>query len=170
MWQWFLVPLPRGINQLMIEAVLSAGQGNHNGIALDDVTVKPCEHFSESLVYSTAVNNLEFRTWRYNSNIRGSKSQNLDVSRLVLQLSLCNLLKSGVKSRIKIKLEQRRQAMLQLHPTTSLISEIWRYVVPYLQHAMSKYSGLACRRTLVYSNCFIDDMLFKIFPHWLHCF
>ena len=49
-WQWFLVPLPRGINQLLIEAVLSAGQGNHSGVALDDVIVKPCEHFSESSV------------------------------------------------------------------------------------------------------------------------
>ena len=34
---------------------------------------------------------------------------------LVLQLPLRNLLKPGVKSRMKVWLEQRRQAMLQLH-------------------------------------------------------
>ena len=36
------------------------------------------------------------------SNITRTKSQNLNVSRLVLQLSLCNLLKPGVKSRMKM--------------------------------------------------------------------
>ena len=35
--------------------------------------------------------------------------------RLVLQLSLSNPLKPSVKSRMKMQLEQRRQAMLQLH-------------------------------------------------------
>ena len=49
------------------------------------------------------------------SDIRCTKSQNLNVSHLVLHLSLPNLLKPGVKSRIKMQLEQRRQAMLQLH-------------------------------------------------------
>ena len=42
-------------------------------------------------------------------------SQNSTDSRLVLQLSLPNQLKPGVKSRMKMYLEQRRQAMLQLH-------------------------------------------------------
>ena len=46
-----------------------------------------------------------------------TKSQNLNVSRLGLQLSLCNMLKPSVKWRMKMQLEQRRQAMLQLHPT-----------------------------------------------------
>ena len=49
------------------------------------------------------------------SNVRGTKSQNLDNSHLVLQLSLPNPLKPGVKSRMKVQLEQRWQAMLQLH-------------------------------------------------------
>ena len=55
--------------------------------------------------------------WSYRqvSNIRRTKSLNLNVSCLVLQLSLHNLLKPGVKSRMKMQLEQRRQAMLQLH-------------------------------------------------------
>ena len=49
------------------------------------------------------------------NNIRYTKSQNLNDSRLVLSLSLPNLLKLGVKPRIKMELEQRRQGMLQLH-------------------------------------------------------
>ena len=54
-------------------------------------------------------------TYRKISNISGTKSPNLNVSRLVLQLSLPNPMKSGVKSIMKMQLEQRRQAMLQLH-------------------------------------------------------
>ena len=49
------------------------------------------------------------------SNISGTKSQDLNVSRLALQLFLRNLLRPSVKSRMKITLEQSRQAMLQLH-------------------------------------------------------
>ena len=40
--------------------------------------------------------------YRQVSNIRGTKSQNLDVSRLGLQLSLRNILKPGVKPRMKM--------------------------------------------------------------------
>ena len=54
-------------------------------------------------------------TYRKISNIRRINSPNLNVSRLVLQLSLPNPLKPGVKSRMTMLLEQRRQAMLQLH-------------------------------------------------------
>ena len=36
------------------------------------------------------------------SNTWRTKSQNLDASRLVLQFSLCNILKTGVKSRMKM--------------------------------------------------------------------
>ena len=49
------------------------------------------------------------------SNIRRTQIPNFNVSRLVLQLSLPNPMKPGVKSRMKMQLEQRRQAMLQLH-------------------------------------------------------
>ena len=49
------------------------------------------------------------------SNISSTKSQNLNVSHLVLQLSLCNILKPGVEWRMKMLLGQCRQAMLQLH-------------------------------------------------------
>ena len=47
-------------------------------------------------------------------NTTRTKSQNLNDSRLVLQLSLTNPLKPDVKPRMKM-LEQRRQAILHLH-------------------------------------------------------
>ena len=53
--------------------------------------------------------------YRQVSNIRRTKSKTLNVSCLVLQLSLPSTLKSGIKWRMKMQLEQRRQAMLQLH-------------------------------------------------------
>ena len=50
------------------------------------------------------------------SHKRRTKSQNLNVSRLILQLVFAQFaLKSGVESRMKMLLEQRREAMLQLH-------------------------------------------------------
>ena len=54
-------------------------------------------------------------TYRQIPNISRTKSQKLHVSRLVVLLPLSNLLKPGVKSRMKMWLEQRRQAMFQLH-------------------------------------------------------
>ena len=53
--------------------------------------------------------------YREISNISGTEFQNLNVSRLLSQLSLCNIVKPGVKTTMKTKLEQWRQAMLQLH-------------------------------------------------------
>ena len=53
--------------------------------------------------------------YRQISNIRRTKSQTLSVSCPVLQLSVPNPLKPGIKLRMKMYLEQRRQAMLQLH-------------------------------------------------------
>ena len=49
------------------------------------------------------------------SNIKRTKSQNLNVSCIVLKLSWPNLLKPGVKWWMKMYLELRRQPMLQLH-------------------------------------------------------
>ena len=54
-------------------------------------------------------------SYRKISNIRHTKSPNWNVSHLVLQLHLPNPMKPGVKSRMNMQLEQRRQAMLQLH-------------------------------------------------------
>ena len=52
-------------------------------------------------------------SYHQTSNIIRTKTWNLNVSRVVLQFSFRNLLKPGVKSRLK--LEQRRLAMPQLH-------------------------------------------------------
>ena len=54
-------------------------------------------------------------TYRKTSSINRTKSQTLNVSCILLQLSSRFPLKPDVKLRIKIQLEQRRQAMLQLH-------------------------------------------------------
>ena len=56
-------------------------------------------------------------THRYHqtSHISHTKSLNLNISLLILQMSLSNPLKPGVKSRMKMKLEQRQQALLQQH-------------------------------------------------------
>ena len=54
-------------------------------------------------------------SYRKVSNIRHTQSQNLNDFHLVLQSSLPNPLKPGAKSRMKMQLEQRRQAMLQIH-------------------------------------------------------
>ena len=51
---------------------------------------------------------IKIRVYRKISNIRRTKSPNLDVSRLVVQLSSPNLMKPGVKSRMKMQLEQRQ--------------------------------------------------------------
>ena len=48
-------------------------------------------------------------------SISRTKYQHLNDSRLILQLPWPNPLKPGAKSRMKMQLEQRRQAMLQLH-------------------------------------------------------
>ena len=57
----------------------------------------------------------EIESYRKISNIRCTKFQNSTVSRLGLQLSLHNILKPGVKWRMKMYSEQRQQAMLRLH-------------------------------------------------------
>ena len=59
-----------------------------------------------ALCYSEIEEKHEFEllqmSYNQTSNIRHTKSQNLNVSCLALQLSLCNLLKPGVKLRIKM--------------------------------------------------------------------
>ena len=56
-----------------------------------------------------------FAIYRQTFNIRRTKSHNLTVSRLVLQLSLPNQLKPGAESSMKMLLEQHRHVMPQLH-------------------------------------------------------
>ena len=63
------------------------------------------------------------------SLIYDTKSQNLNVFCLVWQLSLHNPLKPRVKSRMKMQLQQRRQAMLQLHLSDQQIYCLLRWVL-----------------------------------------
>ena len=67
----------------------------------------------ENNVGTRVVNYLWAHEYHKISNMKHTKSQNLNESRLVLQL-FPNPLKPGVKLRMKMLLEQRRQAMLQL--------------------------------------------------------
>ena len=60
-------------------------------------------------------------TYHKTSSISRTKYQNLDVSFLVLQLSLLNPLKPGVKSKMKMLLEQRRQTQTQTQTQTWFI-------------------------------------------------
>ena len=64
-------------------------------------------------------------------------STSLNVSRLVLQLSLPNSLNPGVKWRVKVLLEQRRQAVLQLHLSDQPFYAYQR--APYIKNSMVIY-------------------------------
>ena len=64
---------------------------------------------------------LQITQCRQTADICRTKSQNLNVSRLVLRLTLPNPLNPGVKSRMKMYLEQRQQATLRLHLTDQQI-------------------------------------------------
>ena len=66
--------------------------------------------------------------YRKISNISRPQSQNVNVSRLVLQLSLPNSLRPGVELKINMLLEQRRQAMLQLHLRDQQFDKLLRCV------------------------------------------
>ena len=79
------------------------------------ITRKFCTHHDSYTVVTCAKFCSDCLSVRKVSNIRFTKCQNLKDSRLVLQLSVPNPLKPSVKSVMKMKLEQRRQAMLQLH-------------------------------------------------------
>ena len=57
----------------------------------------------------------QWQQYRQISNIKHTKYENLNGYHLVLYLYLLNSFKPSVKSRMEMKLEQRRQAMLQLH-------------------------------------------------------
>ena len=74
------------------------------------------------------------KKYHQTSNISSAKSPYLNVSRLVLQvlkLSLHKPFKPGVKSRMKVQLEQRRQAMLQLHLSDQQFYCLWRCCLYY---------------------------------------
>ena len=69
------------------------------------------------------------RRCREISNIRRTKSQTVNDSHLVLKSSFANPLKPSVKSKMKMLLEQRRQAMLQLHLSDRQFNYLLRCVL-----------------------------------------
>ena len=74
----------------------------------------PRARISHSSTISLSSNDIKCEYLK-TSNISHTKSQNLNDSCLILQLSLPIPLKPGVKSRMKMYLEQHWQAMLHLH-------------------------------------------------------
>ena len=93
------------------------------------------------------------------TSIRHTKSKNLNVSHLVLQLSLPNPLKPGGKLRMKIQLEQCLQAMLQLH-----LNDQQFYCLLSSAFLILEFNGTN------FSKAFIAFILwfFKITPKSLH--
>ena len=95
------------------------------GVALTDKLIDPSTLFGDADLWDPLLNMIFWRVtrvmgirmeiYRQVSNIRLTKSQNWSDSRPVLQLALLILLKTHVKSRMKMYLEQRRQGLLQLH-------------------------------------------------------
>ena len=73
--------------------------------------------FMDWLAYMLMYDGLEKVMMHYckTSSISRTKFQNFNVSCILMQLSSLNSLKPGVKLIMKMLLEQRRQAMLQLH-------------------------------------------------------
>ena len=78
----------------------------------DGLTWKRFAHYWKSIGDLTAC---AMQNYRKTSSISRTKFQNLNVSCILMQLSSLNSLKPGVKLIMKMLLEQRRQAMLQLH-------------------------------------------------------
>ena len=96
---------------------------------------------------------LHFQNYCQTSGIRYTKSQNLNVSHLILQLSLPNPLKPGVKSRMKMWLEQCRQAMLQLHLSDQ---QFYCQGAPYIQGLTVGH----CDREMPYG-------IINLYQHWI---
>ena len=77
------------------------------------------------------------KTYRKTSNISGTKFPNLNVSLLALQLSLTIPLKPGVKSRMKMEMEQRRLAMFQLHLSDQQVYFLYTYCTGKIPSCLS---------------------------------
>ena len=101
---------------IMTRALIMRSLIKHSASLLGNrrlITERP---FMESIIHSchhaTVWENTQcLRKYRQISNISFTKSQNVNVSRFGLQLSLPNPLKLRVKLRLKLSLEQHRQAM-----------------------------------------------------------
>ena len=80
--------------------------------------------------------------YRKASNIRRTKCQNINPSRLVLQLPFYNILKPSAKWRVKMYLGQRRQAMLRLHLSDQQLHCL--YIKPFCLRYAGVQNGGDC--------------------------
>ena len=74
-----------------------------------------------------------FGIYRQTHNIRCIKPHDLSITHLVLQLSLAKPLRSGGKSRMKMKLEQCRQAMLNYIWVINNFTAYYNSTAPYIR-------------------------------------
>ena len=83
--------------------------------AIRDIRMSICNNAGSKLNYGDVRAAIISSSARYckTSNIGYTKSLNLNDSHIFVQLSLLNSLKPGINSRMKMYLEQCRQAMLQ---------------------------------------------------------
>ena len=119
---WFARDLPSALPWLFSQTIVNSLDGEwriyiHSLIIASQTVLISfkCMTWRERASYIGAGQVTPGRIYHQISYTSRIKSQNLNVSRLVLQLSFPNPLKPGVKSRMRLSLEQRRQAMLQLH-------------------------------------------------------
>ena len=111
------------INQTRLQCISFISSNLHHieNLPLVEFLPQGCDYFNKPVRCNTfkqeAVHTKKTccKTYLIRHNIRRTKSEILTDSCLVVQLSLPNSLKPGVKSRMKIYLGQRRQATLQLH-------------------------------------------------------
>ena len=87
------------VDQRGPEAYLHLGSDGNNSTLYRDIG---CKMYGGRLLQRQINYGLKKTDYRQISNIGHTEFQNLNVSHLVLQLYLCNILKPGVKLRIKI--------------------------------------------------------------------
>ena len=104
---------------------------------------------------------------KYTQNfiIRRTKSKKLNVSRLFLQFFLPDPLKLGIESRMKMQLEQRRQAMLQLHLSDQQVYCTLRCV------SYCRFDGTLCVIYIRISHMCVSDIISEndYSSHWHVC-
>ena len=105
---------------------------------------------------------MDKQSYRKTSSISRTKSQNLNASHLVLQSSLPNQLKPNVKLKMKMYLEQRRQAMLQLHLSMNNILEFLRYIILQLGAILHSRKCIFLVNTFMVGHLNMTGLFFKI--------
>ena len=93
------------------------------------------------------------------SDISRTKSHNF--SRLFLQLSLCSLLKPGGKSSMKIKLEQRWQAVVQPNMSDQQCNCLQRCALYYMFDSMLQWNLSVATTSKI--KCITFDLFSNVF-------